>query len=293
MRSNRSKFVCFRAALLAVLLPIAAHAATTLTVSPIAWNVIGLDSNNPANGPANFPVGARVCSSVATTNVAVNFVWDTANAFVDLRAGSLATINIPSIGAGQCSDAYFEVSIVRNASAFDTTRRFHITATDVSGTASTVVPREIYVEHLISQNRNSITDVKYGTNLGNLVSVPDGGSMNLVVGNTYVIQLLGGTATQGYNQFEAFINFPNTIFQVLGVTTSYSADNSPFVPNPNDKLYADACQWMSDPNSPNYRSCVGGTFKAGGSNVVTTYTIRVIGGGGTSQSLNTLLYDFS
>jgi uncharacterized repeat protein (TIGR01451 family) len=285
--------VRFAALFLLLLLPAVAHAATTLTVAPIAWNVVGLDSNSPATGPANFPIGARVCSSVATTNVAVTFVWDSANAFVDLRAGSLTTINIPAIGAGQCSDAYFEVSVVRNASAFDTTRRFHITATDGSGTASTVVPREIYVEHLISQNRNSINDVKYGTNLGNLVSVPNGGAMNLVVGNTYVIQLLGGTATQGYNQFEAFINFPNTIFQVLGVTTSYSADNSPYVPNPNDKLYADACLWENDPNSPNYRSCVGGDFKAGGNNVVTTYTIKIVGGGGTSQTLNTLLYDFS
>jgi uncharacterized repeat protein (TIGR01451 family) len=289
----RSTSVRFASLVFLLLVPAAAHAASTLTVTPIAWNVIGLDSNNPAAGPANFPVGARVCSSVATTNVNVTFVWDSANAFVDLRPGSLTTVNIPSIGAGQCSDAYFEVSVVRNASAFDTTRRFHITAADGSGTASTVVPREIYVEHLISQNRNSITDVKYGTNLGNLVSVPNGGAMNLVVGNTYVIQLLGGTATQGYNQFEAFINFPNTIFQVLGVTTSYSADNSPYVPNPNDKLYADACLWENDPNSPNYRSCIGGDFKAGGSNVVTTYTIKIVGGGGTSQTLNTLLYDFS
>src|SRR3954447_24172822 len=108
------KFVKFAAVLLALLLPAVAQAATTLTVSPIAWNVIGLDSNNPAVGPANFPVGARVCSSVATTNVAVNYIWDTANVFVDLRAGSLATVNIPSIGARQCADAYFEVSIVRN-----------------------------------------------------------------------------------------------------------------------------------------------------------------------------------
>jgi uncharacterized repeat protein (TIGR01451 family) len=289
----RSSCIRFAALFLFLLVPAAAHAATTLTVAPIAWNVIGLDSNSPATGPANFPIGARVCSSVATTNVAVTFVWDSANPLVDLRAGSLTTVNIPAIGAGQCSDAYFEVSIVRNPAAFDTTRRYHITAMDVSGTASSAVPREVYVEHLISQNRNSITDVKYGTNLGNVVSVPAGGSMNLVVGNTYVIQLLGGTATQGYNQFEAFINFPNTIFQVLGVNTSYSADNSPYVPNPNDKLYADACLWENDPNSPNYRSCVGGDFKAGGSNVVTTYTIKIISGGGTSQTLNTLLYDFS
>lgn len=51
-----------------------AHAA--LTVTPLTWNIIGLDSNNPTSGPQYFPVGARVCSDVATTNVTVNFVWN-------------------------------------------------------------------------------------------------------------------------------------------------------------------------------------------------------------------------
>lgn len=277
--------------LFAVFLPVTAHAA--LTVTPISWNIIGLDSNDPLTGPNNFPVGARVCSNVATTNVAASFVWDSANAFVDLRAGSLSTVNIPAIGAGMCQDAYFEVSVVRNVAAFDTARRYHITATDFSGTVSTPTPREVYVEHLISQNRNSIFDVKFGTTVLNAVSVPAGGGMSMTVGNTYVIQLFGGTATQGYNQFEEFINFPNTIFQILSVDTTYSADDSPFVPNPNDRLYADACGWENDPNSPNYRSCVGGDFKSGGSSVVTTYTIRIVSGGGTSQTLGSLLYDFS
>src|SRR5258708_8943053 len=102
--------------------------------------------------------------------------------------------------------------------------------------------------------------------------------MTVVVGHTYTIAFLGGRATQGYNQFEAFINFPNTIFQVLAVATTYSADDSPYVPGPaptvNDKLYADACLWQSNPNSPPYRSCIGGDFKPGGSNVVTPYTIK-------------------
>jgi len=297
MHRISSKIVILIAVTVALLAAVAAGAAVTLTIAPVSWNVIGLDSNTPATGPGNFPVGARVCSSVATTNVAVNYIWDSANAFVDLRAGSLTTITIPAIGAGQCKDAYFEVSVVKTAAAFDTTRRYHITATDVSGTVSTTTPREIYVEHLISQNRNSISDVKFGPAIPSLVSVPAGGAMDLVVGNTYVIQLIGGTATQGYNQFEAFINFPNTIFQVLSVSTTYSADNSPFVPGPfptaNDKLYADACLWENDPNSPNYRACVGGDFKAGGSTVITTYTIQVVSGGGTSQPLSTLLYDFS
>ena len=278
------------AAVFGLFVPMYAHA--TLTVTPITWNVIGLDSNSPTSGPKDFPVGARVCSTVSTSNVAVNWIWDSANANVNLRSGSLSTITLPTIGAGACADAYFEVEVNQVPAAYDAVRRYHITATDGSGTASSPTPRELYVEHLISQNRNSITGVKL-----NGVSIPAGGSMNLVVGSTYTIELDGGTATQGYNQFEAFISFPNTIFQILSVSTTYSADNSPYVPGPapiaSDKLYADACLWENDPTSPNYRSCIGGDFKAGGATVVTTYTIKVISGGGTAQTLNSLLYDFS
>ncbi|HEX2836349.1 MAG TPA: DUF11 domain-containing protein, partial [Thermoanaerobaculia bacterium] len=289
------KCVRFVVAIVAVvsssLFALAAQAA--LTAQPLTWNVIGLDSNAPATGPTRFPVGARICSNVATTNVSVSFAWDSANAFINLRGGSLSTINIPSIAAGSCQDAYFEVEVTATAAAFDTARRYHITATDFSGSVSTSTPRELYVEHLISQNRNSISDVKVGTSIPSLTSVPAGGSMNLVVGNTYLVQLIGGTATQGYNQFEEFINFSNTVFQILAVSTTYSANNSPYVTSPSDKLYADACLWDNDPNSPTYRDCVGGDFKSGGTNVVTTYTIQVIGGGGTAETLNALLYDFS
>src|SRR5689334_14402182 len=153
----------------------AARAATTLTATPITWNVIGLDSNNPATGPYRFPVAARICSSVATTNVVANWVWDSSNANVNLRPGSLSSITFASISAGGCADAYFEVEVTQIAAAYDTTRRYHITATDASGTASSPTPRELYVEHLISQHRNGITDVKL-----NGTSIPAGGTMALL-----------------------------------------------------------------------------------------------------------------
>ncbi|HXR55262.1 MAG TPA: IPTL-CTERM sorting domain-containing protein [Casimicrobiaceae bacterium] len=274
----------------AALVPAIANA--TLSVTPLTWNVIGLDSNSPATGPQNFPIGARVCSTTGASNVSVEFFWDSTNAYVNTRPGSRTTLSFASIPANGCADAYFEAQVTRDAAAYDTVRRYHITASDGVDTASTPTPRELYVEHLISQNRNSITAIKVDG-----VSVPAGGSVGMVVGNTYVVELDGGTATQGYNQFEAFINLSNAIFQVLSVQTTYSADNSPYVPGPapaiNDKLYADACKWENNPGSPNYRSCVGGDFKAGGSNVVTLYTIKIIAGGGTSQALSTLLYDFS
>ncbi len=37
--------------------------AAGITVTPITWDVVGLDSNAPATGPDVFPVGARVCNT--------------------------------------------------------------------------------------------------------------------------------------------------------------------------------------------------------------------------------------
>lgn len=265
--------------------------APTMTVTPLTWNVIGLDSNTPATGPNLFPVGARVCNTGTTAygNVTAVIVWDSANPFIDLRAGSLNPITLGSIAAGACADAYFEVEVSKTAPAFDTTRRYHITATDLVSleTGSTPLGRELYVEHLISQNRNGVDSIKL-----NGTAIPAGGAMTLVVGNTYTIELAAHTATQGYNQLEGFINFPNTIFQTLAVHSTYTADSSPYVTSPDDKLYANGCLWDDDPNSPNYRSCVGGDGKAGGT-VITTYTVKIVSGSGTSQTLSSLLYDFS
>ncbi len=271
--------------------PATVHAAATLTVTPITWNIIGLDSNNVNVGPQNFPVGARVCNTgdAVANNVAATLAWDTLNSYINIRPGSSNPLTKSNLAVNACTDFYFEVQVTRDAAAYDTTRNFHVEVTaNGLGVTSTPTPRQLYVEHLISQSRNGITDVKLDS-----TSIPAGGSMTLVVGNTYNIQLVGFTATNGYNEFESFINFPNTIFQINSVNTTYTA-NSPGSPvsNPNDKLYADACTWDNVPTSPNYRSCIGGDYKTGG-NVTMTYNVTIISGGGSSQTLSSLLYDFS
>jgi len=62
--------------ILGLALPICAGAAANLTVTPVTWNIIGLDSNNVNVGPQDFAVGARVCNTgdVAATNVTSTFV---------------------------------------------------------------------------------------------------------------------------------------------------------------------------------------------------------------------------
>ena len=274
-------------------------AAAVLTISPITWNIVGLDSNNVNVGPNNFPVGARVCNTgdAPATNVTSSFVWDSADPYINLRSGSLSSYTgataVASLAPNTCTDFYYEVTVTRNATAYDHTRRYHITATaDTLGVVSTPTPRELYVEHLISQNRNTVSDVQYGTTLGGLTSVANGGTMSLVVGNTYYIRLVGATATQGYEQIESFINFPNTVFQVLSVNTTYTAESSANMTPPYDRLYGDACAWENDPNSPNYRAC-NGVGKAGGG-VTVTYQVRILSVGSTNpEPLSTLIYDFS
>jgi len=256
-----------------------------LTITPITWGVVGLDSNKVTDGPNLFPVGARVCNTggTAATNVHSTFEWDSVNPLIDFRVGSGSFLDLATLGAGACADFYYEIEVVRSAAAYNTKRGFHITATaDTLGVISTPTPREIFVEKLVSQNRNSVTQIKL-----NGTPVAFGGTMNLVVGNTYTIELVASTATNGYEQIESFINLPNVIFQTLSVSSTYTAPTG----YTGNKLYEDGCGWDSLPTSPTYRSCLG-TGKTGG-NVTILYTVKVLSGAGTTKTLNTLIYDFS
>lgn len=264
--------------------------AAALTVTPSTWNIIGLDSNTPSFGPNRFPVGARVCDGTPGANDTATLTWDgggTDNGtYIYLRAGSANPVTF-TYGADGCGDAFFEVEVAKNPAAFDQTRRYHITA----GGVSTPTPREINVERLVSQSRNAITNMEFGETLASMTSVPNGGSMNLIKGKTYFIRMSGYTATQGYEQLESFVSFPNTIFQILSVNTTYTADTTTHVSSPNPMLYGDACAWENDPDSPNYRACndegkIGGTISV-------TYEVKILSIGSGQETLNSLIQDFS
>ena len=69
--------------------------------------------------------------------------------------------------------------------------------------------RELYIERLVSQNRNT--------------SLTPSGPTTVVVGQTYTYNWAGSTATQGYEQIENFVAFDDSIFRVLSVQSNYSA----------------------------------------------------------------------
>ncbi len=251
-------------------------AAADLTVEPITWNIIGLDSSNVNVGPNQFPVGVRVHNTGTTnaTNVVAAFVWDSTNTNINLYPSTPTTAAIGTIVGGSYKDAYFTVEVTRNAAAYDTARRYHInvTASGLPG-VSTPTPRELYVERLTSESLNS----EVAFTLDGAI-IPPGGAINLMVDPnvTHTIVLTGTTYPQGYGQLEQFIALPGGVFSITSVNTTYTMVNSPYVTSPY-KAYADACGWENDPNDPNYRSCVGGyyDYRAGGT-VTTTLKFKVL-----------------
>jgi uncharacterized repeat protein (TIGR01451 family) len=133
------------------------------------------------------------------------------------------------------------------------------------------------VEKLVSQSRNSISSVS--------------GPSTVLLGNTYTVTLNGKTAPGGYEQFEAFLPFPSSIFEVISIATTYT---TPAIGGTNNKFYADACGWDNVPTSGTYRSCIGPANYSGGKaggTIATTYTLKVIGIG--SASLSAVIHDFS
>src|SRR3954470_5586607 len=273
-------FMSFRlllvAGLLLVLGSIRAYAAVTIT--PTSWNVVGLDSNNPSTGPDTYQIGARICNTggTAVTNIVGTFVWDSSNSFINLSGANPVSIGSLN-GGGACTDIYFPVTITRTSSAYNTTRGYHITISGTGfSTVSTPTPREIYVEKIISQNRNSVNSIV--------------GPTTVYVGNTYNYTVNASTATQGYEQLEAFLNLSNVIFQVLSIATTYTSPAG----GTNNKFYADACGWDNNPLSANYRSCIGPANYSGGKaggTISTTYTVKILSTGTTTAS--TLIMDFS
>jgi outer membrane protein OmpA-like peptidoglycan-associated protein len=186
-------------------------------------------------------------------------------------------VNIAALAPGEHADAYFNVSITRTVAAYNTSAQFQVT---VSGTGVSAVtsptPRELYVEKLVSQNRNSITSISGPT------------AVNIGETQTYLLDVT--TAPGGYEQVEAFLTFPTRMFQVISTASTYTAPTGAT----NDKIYADACGWDPVPTSPTYRSCIGPVNFSGGKAggvIQTAYTVKVIGSG--TANVTAAIYDFS
>lgn len=126
----------------------AVTAAGTLSIAPITFDVIGLDSNSPTSGPNLFPVAARVCNTggTAITDVSVSFVADAVSTYISTQGAT--TLTYATLAANTCVDAYFTVQVVQLAAAYNQVLPYHITASATGVTAvQTPANRQLYVEN--------------------------------------------------------------------------------------------------------------------------------------------------
>jgi hypothetical protein len=255
--------------------PILAGAVGGLTITPITWGDVGLDSNDVTSGPNTFPVGARVCNTTAATVTGVSSViaWDTVNANINIANNM--TDSMPNIAAAACADTYYNSVITRTTAAWNTSKQFHITASATGQTSvSTPLGRQLLVHKLVSQNRNSITSVS--------------GPLTVFVGQTYNYTL-NATTSASYEQLNSFMALPQAIFHINSVTSTYTNPVATI-----DKFYADACGWDPVPTSPTYDSCIGPANIPGGKvggTISNTYNVTIIGSG--VSTLTPLVSDFS
>ncbi|HLL13988.1 MAG TPA: hypothetical protein VK388_02810, partial [Pyrinomonadaceae bacterium] len=205
------------------------------------------------------------------------FFWEGANN-ININLSGASVVMWRSLAPGACVDFYYPVVVTRTTAAYNTTRRYRIAiSADGVAAVSTPTPRELYVEKLLSQGRNTVTSIV--------------GPTSVYVGQTYNYTINADTATQGYPQIETFLNLSNVTYQVLAVSATYSAPGGAT----DNKFYADACGWQNNPTLPNYRSCVGPVQfpggKAGGT-ISITYTVKILGVTGTAIA-GSLILDFS
>ncbi len=270
--------------------------AAGLDVSVITWDILGVKSNNTglSTGPGpGFPVGVKVCNSSGgtLTNVATNFAFTTSNSDITLATASTDAV-ASSIANLECQSSYFAVDVNRVAGARGTNKSYQITASSTEGSSGTSGTRTLYVQRLISQNRNTTHKIAGAGGCNADYTICDPAPTNLVVGNTYTYKLYAETAT-GYDQVESFLAVPGMIFRTESVEAQYQTPAGATATTP----YADACGWTMNGALADFGSCTGPVVAPwapggkAGNKMVLTYRLKVISAG--SGSMNSLIYDFS
>lgn len=257
---------------------IVTQAAPILSITPITWNIVGLDDADVNVGPNQYPVGARVCNTgdESASNLEVSFTWTAVNPFINLLGSE--NKSIASLPAQDCEDFYFDIVVSRNTQAINSRRQYQISASAVGvADVSTPSPREIFVKDL---------DQVTNSNLGTI-----NGPSSVTVGQTVQYTVQHNTIPD-YQQLVSGINGFSSVFRVISIAVEYGVPQN----GSNDTTYADACGWENDPNSSNYLQCVGpfpDEFPNGvaGGSLDITYTLEVISAG--TASLSNSIYGYS
>ena len=207
--------------LLAVINPVSS--ATTLSLTKGSWNdpvdgeIIGLDSNKPATeGPNQYLIQIHVTNTggEAATNVSATLTWDTANTYVNLATNEVFTKDLGDIAVGATVDLFYLIEIARDTNAYFTSRDYTITVSGDNTGAPNTISGQLYVEKLVSQNRNNVTSMVAST------TTPS-------VGDTFTITVVSETGAKNYK----WVNLPiseynSSVIEPVSVTCTYDSTTS-------------------------------------------------------------------
>ncbi len=281
-------------------------AAGPLIVTYISWTVVGLDSNSPTTTtlPHIYPVGARVCNTGtdSATNVSAKWTWgDTTgtnsinNAFTGPAQNTSQSIGTLTASgtSGACSDVYFTVNVNQSNgnSNFNNSQASNIIAT-ADGGLSTTATKTVYVEKLVSQNRNQVKKWAGAGGCSTDYSVCDAAPTHVYVNQPYTFKLYAETAT-AYDELEAFGVWPSFI-TMNSASSTYSTYTSSSLKS-SSSIWSDACSWTGigtlPSNGSDHSGQCSGTGKAGGKTVVTYKVTPTTAGSATA--MQPMIYDHS
>ncbi|MGC9516467.1 MAG: SdrD B-like domain-containing protein [Methanomicrobiales archaeon] len=164
-------------------------------------------------------------------NVVATFSWTSANTYINLAPGETAVKNIGDIAPGETKDVFYLVEITRNAAAYFTSRNYQV-AIQGTDTPLYTPTGSIYVEKLLSQNRNDITGIS--------VSPP-----NPLVGETFTVTVTSTTGSANYPELALpLVSYDPAMVMPLGMVTTYTDTSNVnrtvynvYIPNPQGNAF--------------------------------------------------------
>jgi uncharacterized repeat protein (TIGR01451 family) len=188
----------------------------TLALTKGSWDIIGLDHNNVNQGPNQYVIQIHVTNNALTTanNVAGTLAWTTTNPYVYLAPGQSPTVFLGDLAPGETRDIFYLVEVARNSNAYDTTRNYTITVSgDNTGAPADTITGQLYVQKLISQNRNDVVSIT--------VSNP-----TPTVGDYFAVTVVSTTASAAYDVVNLPIDYNPALVKPISYNVTYGPNTS-------------------------------------------------------------------
>ena len=210
-------------------------------------------------------------SNVIVSFEATSTAWITVIGLTSYNYSALSYgVNIPNGPTPitpNCKNVYFAVVVKRDTNSYTKTLPYTIRA-KATGLIDVTHTGTLYVESLVSQNRNSITSVS--------------GPSTVYIGHIYTYVFKGKTSSNGYGEVSPQIFLPNVPFSIIDVNVTFASPTGTVL----NSVWGDACSWS-------YNSLPGTCTTSGTYGDDVTLSVNVLIRESGSSTLSPLIYDKS